>query len=47
MEIYGEELQLLRDVVTRWSATLLMIQRALELREVGIDYLFIYLFIQC
>jgi hypothetical protein len=29
------ELQLLRDVVTRWSSTLLMIDRVLLLKEVG------------
>jgi hypothetical protein len=31
------ELQLLRDVVTRWSSTLLMIERVLLLKEVGIN----------
>jgi hypothetical protein len=30
----GVNLQLLRDVDTRWSSVLLMIERALELREV-------------
>ena len=29
-----EDLQLLRDVVTRWSSTLLMIERGLKLKDV-------------
>ena len=37
-----KDLQLLRDVNTRWSSTLLMIERALILREVGL-YLMIQL----
>jgi hypothetical protein len=31
----GVDLQLLRDVDTRWSSVLLMIERALELRHVS------------
>jgi len=34
---YEKELQLIRDVVTRWSSTLLMIERALELKKVRIS----------
>ena len=32
---FGEDYQLLRDVVTRWSSTLLMIIRVLKLQEVN------------
>jgi hypothetical protein len=30
----GKELQLIRDVVTRWSSTVLMIKRIIKLRQV-------------
>jgi hypothetical protein len=33
-QIFEEDYQLLHDVVTRWSSTLLMISRFLKLREV-------------
>jgi hypothetical protein len=36
-----KDLQLLRDVDTRWSSTLLMIERAILLREVKLPSLFI------
>ncbi len=29
-----EDLQLLRDVITRWSSTLLMIERDIKLKDV-------------
>jgi hypothetical protein len=35
--LYDKELQLLRDVVTRWSSTLLMIERVLDLKKVRIS----------
>lgn len=34
-----KHLQLLRDVVTRWSSTYLMIERTLELREVDVSHI--------
>ena len=33
----GKDLQLLRDVDTRWSSAMLMIECALVLEEVGFD----------
>lgn len=41
---FHEELQLLRDVDTRWSSTMLMIERALHLEPVCI---FIYTLYSC
>jgi hypothetical protein len=34
----GKELQLIRDVVTRWSSTVLMIKRMIKLRDVRSDF---------
>lgn len=42
-DIYNQELQLIRDVLTCWSSTLLMIQHVLDLQEVGVNS-FIHLF---
>jgi len=36
-DLYDKELQLIRDVVTRWSSTLLIIQHVLDLKEVRIN----------
>jgi hypothetical protein len=33
----GKDLQLLRDVDTRWSSALLMIERALVLEDISFD----------
>jgi hypothetical protein len=38
-----KNLQLIRDVVTRWSSTLLMIQRLLYLRKARIVFHILYL----
>jgi hypothetical protein len=37
-EYFSQGYQLLRDVLTRWSSTLLMINRVLKLKEVNFIY---------
>lgn len=38
--LHQKDLQLLRDVETRWSSTVLMIERAIILRHVSVSFEF-------